>query len=108
MHRTVRPRAHATTRAALALFVGCLLLGAAVGLSACGPSKAELAAQRKQECFGNESRIKTAMDLVHADTGFYPDVTDAASKLSAKCPDGGTYTFDPNTDTVSCTVHGHP
>jgi len=87
----------------------CLLLAAAgVGPTACGPSKADIAAQQKQECFDNESRIKTAMDLVHADTGFYPNVADAVRELGAKCPGGGTYTFDPNTDTVSCTVHGHP
>ena len=87
--------------AALILLVGTL------GVAACGPNKAELAAQQKQECFDNESRIKTAMDLVHADTGIFPDVTDAASKLAAKCPAGGTYSFDPDTDTVSCSVHGH-
>ena len=108
MERQPRAEAHTCPRAVLALLTACLLLATAAGLVACGPSKADIAAQHKQECFDNEARIKTAMDLVHADTGFYPDITDAASKLGAKCPDGGTYTFDPNTDTVSCTVHGHP
>ena len=92
---------------ALALVI-CLLLAGAFALTACGPSKAEVAAQQKQDCFATESRIKTAMDLVHADTGFYPNVADAVRELGATCPAGGTYTFDPNTDTVSCTVHGHP
>ena len=92
--------------AALALLL-CLLLFASC-LVACGPSKADVAAQQRQQCFDNQSRIKMAMDLVHADTGIYPDVNDAASKLGVKCPAGGAYTFDPNTDTVSCTVHGHP
>ena len=85
-----------------------LLVLVVFGLTACGPSKADIAAQQKQDCFANESRVKTAMDLVHADTGFYPNVADAVRELSAKCPAGGTYTFDPNTDAVSCTVHGHP
>ena len=96
-------------RALLGILAGCLLLSAAAsGLLGCGPSKAQIAAQQKQECFDNQSRIKMAVDLVYADTGIYPSVTDAASKLGAKCPAGGTYTFDPGTDTVSCTVHGHP
>jgi hypothetical protein len=85
-----------------------VLLLMALGLTACGPNKADVAAQQKQDCFANESRIKTAMDLVHADTGVYPNVADAVSELGAKCPAGGTYTFDSNTGVVSCTVHGHP
>lgn len=95
-------------RAGVAMSLGLCLLFAGVTLAACGPSKADIAAQQKQDCFATESRIKTAMDLVHADTGFYPNVADAVRELAAKCPAGGTYTFDPNTDTVSCTVHGHP
>ena len=98
----------AARRLAVASLVLCLLLAVAGSLAACGPSKAEVAAQQKQDCFATESRIKTAMDLVHADTGFYPNVADAVRELGAKCPTGGTYTFDPNTDTVGCSVHGHP
>jgi hypothetical protein len=84
------------------------LLVAVLGVSGCGPSKAEVAAQQRDECFATESRIKTAMDLVHADSGVYPNVADAVRELAAKCPAGGTYSFDPDTDTVSCSVHGHP
>lgn len=88
--------------------VSLALMLCAVALLACSPSKQQVAEQQRQECFANEQRIKTAMDLVHADSGFYPDVQDAAAKLGAKCPAGGTYVFDPNTDTVSCSVHGRP
>jgi hypothetical protein len=95
------------TRRVLLVALAALLL-AAIALTACAPSKEKVAEQQRQECFANEQRIKTAMDLVHADTGFYPNVSDAADKLGLKCPAGGTYVFDPNTDTVSCSVHGRP
>ena len=88
--------------------VVALLLAAALGLVACGGGRAGVAAQNKEQCFAYEKQIKMAMDLVHADSGLYPSVQDAASKLGAKCPSGGTYSFDPKTDTVSCSVHGHP
>ena len=91
-----------------AVLVAVLLILAGLGLAACGSSKADIAAQNKEQCFAYEKQIKMAMDIVHADSGIYPDVNDAASKLGAKCPSGGTYSFDPNTDTVSCSVHGHP
>ena len=42
------------------------------------------------------------------DTGVYPDVASVVAQLHAKCPSGGTYSFDPNTNVVSCSVHGHP
>jgi hypothetical protein len=85
-----------------------MILCTTVALSACAPSKEKVAEQQRQECFSNEQKIKTAMDLEHADSGFYPDVNAVAKALGVKCPSGGTYIFDPNTDTVSCTVHGHP
>jgi hypothetical protein len=80
---------------------------ACAALFACGPSKAEIAAQQRDECFANEQQIKMAMNLVHADTGFYPDFVTTVNKLNRRCPSGGTYTWDENSDTVSCTVHGH-
>lgn len=80
---------------------------AAVGVVGCAPSKADVAAQQKQLCFANERQIKTAIDLVHADSGLYPDIGTVVTKLQLKCPAGGTYSFDQNTDTVSCSVHGH-
>ena len=90
-----------------ALVVAALLL-VALGLVACGPSKAQLAAQNREQCFAYEKQITMAMNLVHADSGIYPSVQDAAKELGAKCPSGGTYSFDPKTDTVSCSIHGHP
>ena len=89
--------------------LGVLGVMCACVLAACGPSAAQVAAQQKAECFNHESQILTAINLVHADTGVYPDIASVLKQLpSAKCPSGGTYTFDPNTDTVTCSVHGKP
>jgi hypothetical protein len=96
------------TRFGRVIVAAALLALVVAGLSGCSPSKAGVAAQQQQQCFSNERQIKTATDLVHADTGIYPDVASVTSKLDLKCPAGGTYTFDPNTDIVSCSIHGHP
>jgi hypothetical protein len=80
-----------------------LVLGLASG---CGPSKAQLAAQHRDECFANQREIKQAIDLEHADSGVYPSISDVLRVVHVSCPDGGTYSFDPNTDTVSCSIHG--
>ena len=96
---------HSCARLIALAFVGVLTLAV---LSGCGPSKAQLAEQNRQQCFANEQQIKMAMDAVYADSDIYPSVADVVAKLGIKCPDGGTYTFDPNTNTVSCSVHGHP
>ncbi len=87
----------------------CVALGAGGAvLSGCSPSKVDVTAQQKQECFDNQSKIKMAIGLVHADSGIYPDVASVVKELDVKCPAGGTYSFDEKTDTVSCSVHGHP
>jgi len=80
---------------------------ASILAAACSPSKAEIAAQQRDQCFANEQQIKMAIDLVNADTGVYPEIGGVVTKLGVKCPAGGTYSFDPNTNTVSCSVHGH-
>jgi hypothetical protein len=90
------------------VLVMMLLTVASIALVACGPSKAEVAAQQKEQCFTSQRQLKLALGVIYADSGIYPDVQDAANKLGAKCPSGGTYSFDPSTDTVSCSVHGHP
>ena len=77
-------------------------------LSACSPRAADKAAEQKAQCFQNERLIKAAMDVFYADSQMYPPIADIVKKLDVKCPAGGTYSFDPNTDTVSCSVHGHP
>jgi hypothetical protein len=92
----------AVVAAMLALAVGVL------GVTACSPSKAQVAAQHQQQCFNNEHQTKLAIDLVHADSGVYPDVKNVVAELKLRCPDGGTYSYDPNTDIVTCSVHGHP
>ncbi|MDR3685511.1 MAG: hypothetical protein P4L93_00905 [Coriobacteriia bacterium] len=90
------------------LSLAVVLALAALSVVACGPSKAEIAQQQKDECFATMSQMKLAIDLVNADTGVYPDVASVVAQLHAKCPSGGTYSFDPNTNVVSCSVHGHP
>ena len=90
------------------LSLAVVLALAALGMVACGPSKAEIAQQQKDECFATMSQMKLAIDLVNADTGVYPDVAGVVAQLHAKCPSGGTYSFNPNTNVVSCSVHGHP
>lgn len=88
----------------IAMFAALMLGLAAV--VACAPSKAEVAAQQRDECYGTMRQISMAMNLEHADSGVYPDIASVVKTLGAKCPSGGTYSFDPNTGTVSCSVHG--
>jgi hypothetical protein len=78
----------------------------ALGLTACGSSKAAIAQEQRDQCFATQKQIKLATDLVNADTGIYPDIASVVQQLNAKCPAGGTYSFDPKTNTVSCSVHG--
>jgi hypothetical protein len=91
--------------AALAL-IGVVTLALAAVASGCGPSPGEIAAQHKAQCFANQRQIKMAIDLVNADSGIYPDVQNVVKELKVSCPDGGIYAFDPNTNTVSCSIHG--
>ncbi len=84
----------------VALVVALVLLSA--GCSAGGPT----AEMQKAECEQNMALIHTEMGLFHADTGEYPPLTTVVEKTGAKCPAGGVYAFDPNTETVSCSIHG--
>ena len=84
-----------------------LVLAMAFALTACGQSKAQIEAANKDLCFSHMRQIRMAMDVIYADSDEYPSVTDAAAKLGFTCPDGGKYSFDPNTNTVSCSIHGH-
>ena len=77
-------------------------------LSACSASKSDVAADQKAQCFQNEKLIKVAIDVFYADSQMYPPIASVVTKLDVKCPAGGVYSFDPNTDVVSCSVHGHP
>jgi hypothetical protein len=75
-------------------------------LTACSPSKEQVAADQRDKCFANQLKIKVAIDAVHADTGVYPDLNDVIKQLDAKCPGGGTYSYDAGTGAISCSVHG--
>ena len=76
-----------------------------VALSGC--SGASAAAEQKQQCFANESLIQSYMKLFDEDSGMYPPLKDVIDKLHVTCPSGGTYSFDPKTGIVTCSVHGH-
>ena len=95
-------------RYAVTVLLAVALCASATTVVACASNPADVAEQQKQECFANEQRIKMAIDLVHADSGIYPDVGLVVSKLQVKCPVGGTYSFEENTDIVNCSAHGHP
>ena len=88
--------------------VALLVSAVMPGLIGCGPGKAAVAAQQREQCFANERNIAMAIGAIHADSGLYPDVQDTANKLGAKCPAGGTYTFDQASGVISCSIHGHP
>ena len=64
-------------------------------------------AANRAVCANNQARIRQMMDLFYADAQMYPPIATVVEKLHVKCPDGGTYLFDQNTATVSCSVHGH-
>ena len=98
-------------RGMVAALLLAVVVAGAVGLAGCAGGKADPAASvaaNKEQCFANMRQIKMAMDLIYADAGIYPSVTDSAKKLDVKCPSGGTYSFDSAKDVVSCSVHGHP
>ena len=88
------------------LLVLLALLAIAAGVLGCSASTSDLASQQKNTCFANQRRILLAINMVNADTGVYPDVKNAVKELNVSCPAGGTYSFDPKTDVVSCSVHG--
>jgi hypothetical protein len=76
-------------------------------LAGCSATKTDTSAQQKAECAQNQRMIRLAMDAVYADTQVYPSIDTVVQKADVKCPSGGTYTYDPTTNTVSCSVHGH-
>lgn len=86
------------------VLVAALALGAI--LTACAPSKEQIAAEQRDQCFANQLKIKVAIDAVYADTGAYPDLNDVIGKLNAQCPSGGTYSYNAETGAVPCSVHG--
>jgi type II secretory pathway pseudopilin PulG len=81
------------------------LLGVPI-VSACAPSKADVAAQQKEQCFANETQLKMEIDIFYADSQTYPPIEKVVAETHVACPAGGTYSFDPATDKVSCSIHG--
>ena len=83
-----------------------IVLVAALALAGCaqGPT----AAEQKATCFANEATVETAMSLFKADSGLDAPLQDVLDKTHAVCPSGGTYSYDPATGKVTCSVHGHP
>ena len=66
------------------VLVAALACGAL--LTACAPSKEQIAAEQRDQCFANQLKIKVAIDAVNADTGVYPDLNDVIGKLDVECP----------------------
>jgi hypothetical protein len=94
-------------RALVLLLVMVLFAGGLLGMGGCGPRQPS-AEEQKQQCFATQKTLKQAMDLFYADTGGqYPPFEKVVLQLNAKCPSGGTYSFDSANDQVSCSVHGH-
>ena len=86
-----------------------VVLAAATMLGGCSSKPAApTVAQTQAACFENQTHIKQAMDLFYADSQMYPPIETVVEKLHVACPSGGTYSFDPDTNTVTCSVHGHP
>jgi hypothetical protein len=88
----------------IALTLATLFLGAMV-LSAC-TTTAQIEAQQRDECYATQAEIQAAMNQGHSATGAFPDIGSLVARLNVKCPVGGTYEFNPNAETVSCTKHG--
>ena len=84
-----------------------VMLVAVLALGACA-AQGPTAAEQKAKCFANEALVQTEMKLFTADTGMDAPFASVLSKTHAICPSGGTYSYDPATGIVSCSVHGHP
>jgi hypothetical protein len=82
-----------------------VVVGLLFALAGCSPSQS-VADIRKAECIQNMAFIRTEMGLFMSDTGEYPPLADVLDKTGRKCPSGGTYSFDANTGTLSCSIHG--
>ena len=70
---------------------------------------------QKDSCFANERTIEGAWSTYQAnggsDTpadfdGLMQILVPQYIKAAPRCPSGGTYTFDPSTGQVSCSIHG--
>jgi hypothetical protein len=86
-----------------------ILLTIALLFSATGCSQAPTAAELKAKCFANEAQMQTVMKVFAADTGGVNASFDTVvAKTNSVCPSGGKYSWDPATQIVTCSVHGHP
>jgi hypothetical protein len=85
-----------------------IVLVAVLALAGCA-AQAPTGAEQKAKCFANEALLQTEMKLFNADTGgMDPPFQSVVDKTKAVCPGGGTYSYDPATGLVTCSVHGHP
>lgn len=87
------------------MLVAAIVLSLAIGLAGCVAPKSNASAT-KDQCFQNMAFLQTEMNLVHADSGIYPQFADVVRKIGSKCPSGGAYSFDEKTGVVSCSIHG--
>jgi hypothetical protein len=84
-----------------------LVVALALAVAGCG-AKAPTAEEQKAACFQNIQLIQAEMRLFKADSGVDAPIQTVVDKLGVKCPSGGTYSWDPNAEVVSCSVHGKP
>jgi general secretion pathway protein G len=73
------------------------------------------ATARQRACYTNISTMNTQIELYNSEEEAYPtNLTDVTQNTDyfpddePNCPSGGTYSMDPNTYRVSCSIHGTP
>lgn len=68
---------------------------------------------RQASCWSYEQQVEQFASNYASKNGLasYPaylkDIPDAGDTLTGKCPDGGSYTWNPVTGEYTCSVHGH-
>ena len=93
----------------LTIGAALVLLAFALLVAMVGCSQAPTAAELKAKCFANEAQMQTVMKVFAADTGGVNASFDTVvAKTGSVCPSGGKYSWDPATQIVTCSVHGHP
>jgi general secretion pathway protein G len=73
------------------------------------------ATARQRACHTNVATVNTQIELYDSEEEEYPgNLTDVTQNTAyfpdgePNCPSNGTYSMDPNTHRVSCSIHGTP
>lgn len=98
-----------TRRRGIALALVWVIAFALVGCAQPIAKVAEKTAQeQKAVCQSKMTLMQTEMKLFNADSGLEAPFETVIEKTNSVCPSGGTYTYDPATYLVTCSVHGNP